>query len=75
MRIPGDCADPGARTSTTPSILEAIAAIGAGAELKRAAGFPARTADGRLQDAIVRLLKSRPFYGHFLLGFRRRLIG
>lgn len=25
-----------------------------------------------LQDAVVRLLKSRPFYGHLLLGFRRR---
>jgi predicted metal-dependent peptidase len=25
-----------------------------------------------LQDAIIRLLKERPFYGHFLLGFRRR---
>jgi predicted metal-dependent peptidase len=25
-----------------------------------------------LQDAIVRLLKERPFYGHFLLQFRRR---
>ncbi|WP_298040018.1 VWA-like domain-containing protein [uncultured Desulfuromonas sp.] len=24
-----------------------------------------------LQNAIVRLLKARPFYGHFLLGFRR----
>jgi len=25
-----------------------------------------------LENAIVRLLKSHPFYGHFLLGFRRR---
>ena len=25
-----------------------------------------------LEDAVVRLLKRRPFYGHFLLGFRRR---
>jgi len=25
-----------------------------------------------LEDAIVRLLKQRPFYGHFLLQFRRR---
>jgi len=27
-----------------------------------------------LENAVVRLLKSRPFYGHLLLGFRRRLI-
>jgi len=27
-----------------------------------------------LQDALVRLLKARPFYGHFLLGFRRRIL-
>ena len=26
-----------------------------------------------LENAVVRLLKSRPFYGHLLLGFRRRL--
>jgi predicted metal-dependent peptidase len=26
----------------------------------------------QLEDAIVRLLKQRPFYGHFLLQFRRR---
>lgn len=26
-----------------------------------------------LQDAVVRLLKARPFYGHLLLGFRRRI--
>ncbi len=26
-----------------------------------------------LEDAVVRLLKSHPFYGHFLLGFRRRI--
>ena len=25
-----------------------------------------------LENAVVRLLKERPFYGHFLLGFRRR---
>ncbi|MBE0598179.1 MAG: hypothetical protein IH614_13000, partial [Desulfuromonadales bacterium] len=25
-----------------------------------------------LQDALVRLLRERPFYGHFLLHFRRR---
>jgi len=25
-----------------------------------------------LENAVVRLLKSRPFYGHFILGFRRR---
>jgi predicted metal-dependent peptidase len=25
-----------------------------------------------LENAVVRLLKSHPFYGHFLLGFRRR---
>jgi predicted metal-dependent peptidase len=28
-----------------------------------------------LENAVVRLLKSRPFYGHLLLGFRRRLVG
>ncbi len=27
-----------------------------------------------LENAIVRLLKERPFYGHFLLGFRRRQV-
>ncbi|OHB32153.1 MAG: hypothetical protein A2X84_03530 [Desulfuromonadaceae bacterium GWC2_58_13] len=27
-----------------------------------------------LENAVVRLLKSHPFYGHFLLGFRRRLV-
>jgi predicted metal-dependent peptidase len=26
-----------------------------------------------LENAVVRLLKSKPFYGHLLLGFRRRL--
>ena len=26
-----------------------------------------------LENAVVRLLKSRPFYGHLLLGFRRRI--
>jgi predicted metal-dependent peptidase len=26
-----------------------------------------------LENAVVRLLKSRPFYGHLLLGFRRRV--
>jgi predicted metal-dependent peptidase len=26
-----------------------------------------------LENAIVRLLKHKPFYGHFLLGFRRRI--
>ncbi len=26
-----------------------------------------------LENAVVRLLKSHPFYGHFLLGFRRRV--
>lgn len=33
--------------------------------------MPAET-PRQLQDAIVRLLKQRPFYGHFLLQFRRR---
>ncbi len=28
-----------------------------------------------LQDAVVRLLKARPFYGHLLLSFRRRTVG
>ncbi len=27
-----------------------------------------------LENAVVRLLKSHPFYGHFLLGFRRRAV-
>ena len=27
-----------------------------------------------LENAVVRLLKSHPFYGHFLLGFRRRQV-
>jgi predicted metal-dependent peptidase len=27
-----------------------------------------------LENAIVRLLRERPFYGHFLLGFRRRVV-
>jgi len=27
-----------------------------------------------LENAVVRLLKSKPFYGHLLLGFRRRLV-
>jgi predicted metal-dependent peptidase len=27
-----------------------------------------------LENAVVRLLKSHPFYGHFLLGFRRRVV-
>ena len=26
-----------------------------------------------LENAVVRLLKRKPFYGHLLLGFRRRL--
>jgi len=26
-----------------------------------------------LENAVVRLLKCKPFYGHLLLGFRRRL--
>lgn len=35
----------------------------------------AAVADPRreLENAVVRLLKSRPFYGHLLLGFRRRV--
>ncbi len=28
-----------------------------------------------LQDAVVRLLKARPFYGHLLLSLRRRTVG
>jgi len=33
------------------------------------------TADSRvLENAVVRLLKSHPFYGHFMLGFRRRQV-
>ncbi|MCM2264718.1 MAG: VWA-like domain-containing protein [Desulfuromonadales bacterium] len=37
---------------------------------------PVPGADPRrvLENAVVRLLKLRPFYGHLLLGFRRRLI-
>lgn len=37
---------------------------------------PVPGADPRrhLENAVVRLLKSRPFYGHLLLGFRRRLV-
>ena len=40
--------------------------------------FPKRTETARhpervLENAVVRLLKSKPFYGHLLLGFRRRL--
>ncbi|BCR03975.1 hypothetical protein DESUT3_10440 [Desulfuromonas versatilis] len=27
-----------------------------------------------LENAVVRLLKTHPFYGHFLLGFRRRVV-
>jgi len=27
-----------------------------------------------VENAVVRLLKSKPFYGHLLLGFRRRLV-
>ena len=27
-----------------------------------------------LENAVVRLLKQKPFYGHLLLGFRRRIV-
>jgi predicted metal-dependent peptidase len=45
-----------------------LQAISSGLRALVATGLKMRV----LENAVVRLLKERPFYGHFLLGFRRR---